>query len=67
MDSQTLEQKIKDLETELSHSRARVIKLEAAGRALRDAQRAYMSNRGNQEFGKQVAIKARELDEVLSG
>jgi hypothetical protein len=43
----------------------RIKKLEAAARALRNAQKAYMANRGNQEFGKQVAVKAKELDLVL--
>lgn len=39
--------------------------LKTASVALRNAQKAYMANRGNQEYGKQVAVKAKELDEVL--
>lgn len=39
--------------------------LEQAARKLRQAQRSYMANRGNQELGKQVALMAKELDVVL--
>lgn len=40
-------------------------KLTFAARTLRTAQKAYMSQRGNQELGKAVAVAARELDKVL--
>jgi hypothetical protein len=34
-------------------------------RKLREAQISYMANRGNQEFGKRVAITAKEVDLAL--
>lgn len=40
-------------------------RLRQAAQALRDAQKAYMANRKNPEYGKQVAVKAKELDVVL--
>jgi hypothetical protein len=43
----------------------RIWALESAARSLRNAQRAYMSNRGNQELGKAVAVAAKALDVVL--
>jgi hypothetical protein len=39
--------------------------LRKAGNNLRDAQKAYMENRGNQELGKKVGEMAAKLDEVL--
>lgn len=43
----------------------RIEKLEVAAQNLRQAQKSYMANRGNQEFGKTVAVAAKELDRVL--
>lgn len=39
--------------------------LRTASLALRDAQRAYMADRGNEELGKAVGAAAAELDRVL--
>ena len=32
---------------------------------LRNAQRDYMNNRGNEELGRVVGVRARELDDVI--
>lgn len=40
-------------------------RLRDAALALRDAQQAYMADRGNDDLGKQVGIRAAELDAVL--
>ena len=40
-------------------------RLRKAANALRDAQIAYMADRGNDELGKVVGQRAQELDEVL--
>lgn len=50
---------------ELVKLEMRIKALENAARALRSAQRWYMSNRGNQEAGKAVAAAAKALDIVL--
>jgi hypothetical protein len=37
----------------------------AAAKNLRAAQRAYMSDRGNEQLGRAVGDRARELDELI--
>lgn len=39
--------------------------LQVAATSLRQAQRAYMSDRGNEALGEVVGVKAKELDKVL--
>lgn len=56
---------IEELEFELEALKAKHLKLRQAAEALRTAQRNYMANRGNQEFGKIVAVTGKELDRVL--
>jgi len=56
---------VQDLREELAKAEAKLEALTNAARALRSAQRWYMSNRGNQEAGKAVAVAAKELDVVL--
>lgn len=46
--------------------RPEVDALVAAAQCLRDAQRAYMANRGNNDLGRQVGIRAEELDAALA-
>lgn len=40
-------------------------RLRALAQALRDTQRAYLADRGNEELGRAVATAAEKLDEVL--
>lgn len=54
-----------ELEFELEALRAAHLRLRQAAEVLRMAQRNYMANRGNQEFGKAVAVAGKELDRVL--
>ena len=44
----------------------RVRELEGAAGRLRKAQRRYMADRGNDELGRAVGDRAKELDAVLS-
>ena len=41
--------------------------LKESAQKLREAQKAYMADRGNDELGKQVAAAAADLDLVLGG
>lgn len=41
--------------------------LREAGNNLRNAQKAYMADRGNNELGKKVGEMAQALDDVLEG
>lgn len=41
------------------------INLLLAAKRLRDAQRAYMADRGNNELGLAVAVAAQDLDEAI--
>lgn len=53
-------------ESALTAERALRTRLVEAAEALRAAQRAYMTNRGNNELGQMVGVKASELDVVLA-
>jgi len=55
----------KDLAEDNQKLRDRIFLLESAARNLRTAQKLYMANRGNQEYGKAVAVAAKQLDKVL--
>ena len=48
------------------NTRAEVDALVAGAQCLRDAQRAYMADRGNNDLGRLVGIRAEELDAVLA-
>ena len=65
MKTETQEETITNLLAMIDKLSARVSSLEVASRNLRAAQKNYMSNRGNQEAGKAVAVAAKELDKVL--
>lgn len=54
------------LAAELDHQLAERAALTARARELREAQRAYMQNRGNDEYGRKVAEAAGRLDMALA-
>lgn len=41
------------------------LELLRAAKNLREAQKAYMADRGNDELGRMVAQRAKQLDEVI--
>lgn len=43
-----------------------LLRLYEAASELRDAQRCYLANRGDEGLGKRVGEKAAQLDEVLA-
>lgn len=54
------------LESDKQEYGRRLVNVTTAAQNLRKAQKAYMQNRGNDEYGKKVAEAAEALDEVLA-
>lgn len=50
---------------EIGNRLADLLQLRSRARALRNAQRAYLAGRGNEDLGREVAVAAEKLDEVL--
>jgi hypothetical protein len=58
-----------DYLNQINKMAVRITKLEKVVQAavnLREAQKAYMANRGSQEHGKNVAVAAKAVDEALA-
>ena len=56
---------VKILAGKYTNAKDNLYKLLDASKQLRKAQKRYMADRGNEELGKAVGIKASELDDVI--